>query len=250
MSMDLPMALTNQREGVEIWDGLSQKVVMSWRPRNGQRFTCGIDPFRNLNANQAKANSKLGFSLSNSRQSDGGMAILWEYDDSIDHGKSKKDWNSFRCVLSYRYRPATQEEYFEDVIMACQYFGAMMFPEQNVEAFIAYVYKRGYGGYFLFEMGLDGRPKPLPGKWTGTETQQELVREYKDYIEFRGHVENHDDLLGEIKSFQGLESFTRLDLKTAFGYALLGSKSRYREIISTLGSDDAIDLDGSGLRMW
>jgi hypothetical protein len=250
MSMDLPMAITNQREGVEIWDGLSQKVVMSWRPRNGQRFTCGIDPFRNLNANQAKANSKLGFSLSNSRQSDGGIGILWEYDDSVDHGKTKKDWDSFRCVLSYRYRPATQEEYFEDVIMACQYFGAMMFPEQNVEAFIAYVYKRGYGGYFLFEMGLDGRPKPLPGKWTGTETQQELVREYKDYIEFRGHVENHDDLLSEIKSFQGLESFTRLDLKTAFGYALLGSKSRYREILGNMGNNDAIDLDGSGLRMW
>jgi hypothetical protein len=117
-----------------------------------------------------------------------------------------------------------------------------------VEAFIAYVYKRGYGGYFLFEMGLDGRPKPLPGRWTGTETQQDLVREYKDYIEFRGHKENHDDLLSEIKQFQGLESFTRLDLKTAFGYALLGSKSRYRELLSNIESSDGIDLSGSGLR--
>jgi hypothetical protein len=248
MSMDMPLQLTNQREGVEIWDGLSQKVVMSWRPRNGQRFTCGIDPFRNLSASQSLANKKEGFSLSSSRQSDGGMAILWEYDDNIDHGKTKKDWDSFKCILSYRYRPATQEEYFEDVIMACQYYGALMYPEQNVEAFIAHVYKRGYGGYFLFDMGFDGRPKPLPGRWTGTETQQDLIREYKDYIEFRGHKENHDDLLLEIKSFKGIESFTRLDLKTAFGFALLGSKSRYREILSNMESSDAIDLDGSGLR--
>jgi hypothetical protein len=126
--------------------------------------------------------------------------------------------------------------------MACQFFGAMMFPEQNVEAFIAHVYKRGYGGYFLFDMGLDGRPKPLPGKWTGAETQQDLVREYKDYIELRGHKENHDDLLLEIKQFKGVESFTNLDLKTAFGYALLGSKSRYREILSGAGNSNALDL--------
>jgi len=52
----------------------------------------------------------------------------------------------------------------------------------------------------------------------------------------------------EIKSFKGVESFTRLDLKTAFGFALLGSKSRYREILSHMESDDCIDLDGSGLR--
>jgi hypothetical protein len=217
---------------------------MSWRPRNGQRFTCGIDPFRNLNATQAKANSKLGFSLSNSRQSNGGIGMLWEYDESIDRGKDKKDWDSFTCVLSYTYRTATQEEYFEDVIMACQFFGAMMYPEQNVEAFIAHVYKRGYGGYFLFDMGLDGRLKPLPGKWTGTETQQDIVREYKDYIEQRGHKEKHDDLLTEIKSFKGVEDFTRLDLKTAFGYALLGSKSRYREILSNIGQENYVDLSG------
>ena len=248
MSMDLPMVMTNQREGIEVWDGLSQKSVMSWRPRNGQRFTCGIDPFRNLNANQAKAKAKTGFSLSNSRQSNGGIAILWEYDEHIDKGKGKKDWDSFRCILSYNYRPMTQEEYFEDVIMACQYYGAMMYPEQNVEAFIAYVYKRGYGGYFLFDLGLDGRPKPLPGRWTGTEAQQDMIREYKDYIELRGHKENHDDLLLEIKQFRGTEDFTRLDLKTAFGYALLGSKTRYRELLSNMESGDSIDLSGSGLR--
>jgi hypothetical protein len=247
MSKDLPVQMTNQREAVEIWDMLSGKATISWRPVNGQRFTCGIDPFRNLKAIDAKSNAKQGFSLSNSRQSNGGIAILWEYDDRIDHGKPKKDWDSFRCVLSYTYRPATQDEYFEDCIMACQYFGAMMYPEQNVEAFIAHVYKRGFGGYFLFDLGYDGKLSDKPGKWTGAETHQELIREYKDYIEMRGHTENHDDLLNEIKIFRGVESFTHLDLKTAFGYALLGSKSRYREILSGMGESNAIDLDGWGV---
>jgi hypothetical protein len=122
-----------------------------------------------------------------------------------------------------------------------------MYPEQNVEAFIAHVYKRGYGGYFLFDMGIDGRMKPLPGRWTGTETQQDMIREYKDYIEERGHKENHDDLLLEIKQFRGTESFTTLDLKTAFGFALLGSKSRYREILNNFGNNSSVDFEGWGL---
>ena len=243
LSMDLPSQLTNQREMIEVWDGLNMKWVKSWKPINGVRFTCGVDPFRNLKATEAKMSSKMGTNFSGTRQSDGGIGILWEYDEGLDRNKPKNEWQSFKCVLSYRYRPATQEEFFEDVIMAIQYFGAMCFPEQNVEAFLGYMFKRGYGGYFLYDIGLDGKQKPLPGRYTGTEVQQEIIREYKDYITFRGHVENHDDLLGEIKAFRGLEDFTTKDLKTAFGFALLGSKSRYREIMQ---SQDAftINLDG------
>jgi len=246
MSMDLPEQLTNQREMIEVWDGLLGKWTPSWKPINGVRFTCGVDPFRNLKTTEAKASIKLGANLSSSRQSDGGIAILWEYDESLDKDKTKMDWSSYKCVLSYRYRPATPEDFYEDAIMACQYFGAMCYPEQNVEAFLAYVYKRGYGGYFLYDIGLDGKQKPLPGRYTGTEVQQEIVREYKSYIEFRGHVENHDDLLNEIKTFRGLEDFTLKDLKTAFGFALLGSKSRYREFMSNVSSD-VVDFSGYGL---
>ena len=86
----------------------------------------------------------------------------------------------------------------------------------------------------------------MPGRYTGTETQQEIVREYKDYIEFRGHVENHDDLLTEIKGFKGLEDFTTKDLKVAFGFALLGSKSRYRDVMANLSSA-TVDFSGYSL---
>ena len=243
MSIDIPVALRNQKERYEIWDGLSQKMVASWRPINGQRFTLGCDPYRNLNATQAKQASKIGTSMSNSRQSDGGIAILWEHDPSIDNSTNKKEWKSFRCVLSYRYRPATQAVYFEDILMAAQYFGAVIYPEQNVERLIEYIFERGYGGYFLYDIGLDGKQKSLPGRYNATETNQDMVREIKDYINFRGHIECHDDLLNECKSFRGVEDFTRLDLKTAFGMSLLGSKSRYREILS-MGSGESLDIKG------
>jgi hypothetical protein len=197
-----------------------------------------------LKATDLKQAGRMGSSTSSSRQSDGGIAILWEFDPAIDGNKSKKDWDSFRCVCSYRYRPSTQEEYFSDVLMCAQYFGAMIYPEQNVEAFIVYMYSHGFGGYGLHDCDImTGKMKPLPGRYNSTDTNQDMVREIKDYIEFRGHVECHDDLLQEIRIFKGTEDFTKLDLKTAFGMALLGSKSRYREIMSA-GEGDALAIDG------
>ena len=61
---------------------------------------------------------------------------------------------------------------------------------------------------------------------------------------FEGIRECHDDLLNEIKSCRGVEDFTRLDLKTAFGMALLGSKSRYREILGDSNVESVPRIDG------
>lgn len=243
MSMDIPDMLTNQREAYEVWDGLSQKVIPSWRPINGQRFTMGCDPYRNLKTQEAKLGAKFGGGMSNSRQSDGGIVVLWEHDPEIDKSTNRKEWESFRVVLTYRYRPPTQEDYFEDILMAAQYFGAMIYPEQNVDALVPYIYKRGYFGYCLFDIGIDGKQKPLPGRYNATETNQDMIRAAKDYIEFRGHVECHDDLLRECKSLRGIEDVTHKDIFAAFGMSLLGSKSRYREILS-MGGGDELEIDG------
>lgn len=243
ISMDLPEQLTNQREQIEVWDGLNQKIVPAWRPIKGYKFTLGADPFRNLKAQEAKQGTRFGVNMSNSRQSDGGIVILWEHDTDIDRGTDRTIWESFRVVLTYRYRPATQEEYYEDIIMAAQYFGAMIYPEQNVENLISHIYKRGYAGYFLFDIGLDGKQKSLPGRYNATDTNQDMIREVKDYIQFRGHIECHDDLLNEVKNLKGVEDVTHKDIFAAFGMALLGSKSRYREIIEST-NNDSFAIDG------
>jgi len=249
MSMDIPMQLTNQRMPIEVFYPQKGIVVPAWRPVNGQRFTCGIDMFRNLKQADSKSKDRLDGSISTSRQSNGGIAILWEHDPAIDSGQDQKQWQSYRCVLSYNYRPSTQVEFMEDVLMACQYFGAMMYPEQNVERFIEYAYDRRMGGYFLFDTEItSGRLKALPGKYTTNDVLQDMMRDAKDYIEFRAHVENHDDLLNEWKTLRGLEDITRHDLFVAFGMALLGSKSRYRQLMSNFDNNDSIDLDGWGFK--
>lgn len=239
ISMDLPKQLTNQRTMSEMYDPLKGIWKPSWTPVNGHRFTLGVDMFRNLTPIQAKQASKLGGSMTNSRQSNGGLAILWEKDSQYP--------NSGRCVLSYNYRPKTQTEFMEDALMAAQYFGAMIYPEQNVERFIEYMFDRGYAGYGLYDIDLNtGKLKSLPGRYTTNEVLQEIFRAYKDYIEEKGEGEEHDDLLMQIKSIKGVEDATRNDLFVAFGMSLLGSKSRYREVISNPESD-VVDFSGFGL---
>jgi hypothetical protein len=190
----------------------------------------------------------MGTSMSNSRQSDGGLCLLWEYDESIDKGKPKKDWETDRVVLTYRYRPATWNEFVDDMLMAAHYYGAMIYPEYNVEAIVKDTIDAGMGGYLLFDLDLmTGKPKPMPGRYTSTDTWQEVIPLAKDYIEFHGHKENHDDLLNEFKGLKGIEDFTHKDLHAAFGMCRLGSNSRYRTYMQTQESGDSMDLDGWGL---
>jgi len=237
MSMDLPQNLTNKYRSIDFYDGLRQVWRQSLTPLDGYKFTCGVDMFRNLSPIQAKQASKLGGFASNSRQSNGGIAILWESDPEYP--------NSGRCILSYNYRPSTQQEFMDDVLMAAQYFGAMIYPEQNVERFIEYLFDNNYGGYGLYDTDLStGRFKPLPGRYTTNETLQEIFREYKDYIERKGAEEEHDDLLVQMKNIRGVEDATRNDLFVAFGMALLGSKSRVREIIKNENLGESIPIDG------
>jgi hypothetical protein len=236
--------MSNRMVKTEVWDYSKSMFVPSWSPLDGFRFTLGADSFRIINKNDAKNASKFGGSASNSRQSDGGICMLWEYDSSIDGNKNKKDWDSDRVMLTYRWRPQTWNEFVDDVIMAAQFWGAMIYPEYNVEAIVRDIYAKGYGGFFLFDLDLmTGKPKPMPGCYTTNEVLQEIMVDTKDYIEFHGHKENHDDLLGEFKHLRGLEDFTHKDLHVAFGMARKGSKSRHRDIMRQ-GTGDSFAIDG------
>jgi hypothetical protein len=249
MSWDIPAQMTNQRTATELVNPLNGKLMRSWSPINGHKFTCGVDMFRNLKATDSKLAAKYSGSGSNSRQSNGGIAILMEHDPAIDKDSDQKQWKTYRCVLSYNYRPSTQMEFMEDVLMAAQYFGAMIYPEQNVERFIEHTYDRNMGGYFLYDTELaTGRLKSLPGRYTTNDVLQDMMRDAKDYIEFRGHMEEHDDLLLEWKNLRGIESITHHDLFVAFGMALLGSKSRYRQLMQDFGKEDSFDLTGWGFK--
>jgi hypothetical protein len=239
LAMMLPIDQTNLKNQIMWFDGETGFPTPAWEPRFKNRFTCGCDPFRYANKTEGK------FHETGSRQSDGGISVLWEHDPTVDRDPDMSKWKSRKFVLSYRHRPRSQEEYNEDVLMACVYFGAMLYPETNVETTWKHFIDRGYAGYLKYDIdSLTGRRKDRPGFYSLTNSKNDLFAELKDYISYRSHEEPFDEFLLECKNIRGPEEMTKYDRLVAHGGALLGSRSLYGKVRDSLSNTITIDVCG------
>lgn len=219
MSMEMPPEQTNLKKRTMGFDIEKNKYVPMFEPVYKSRFVCGADPFEYSNQ---KADTGV------SKQSDGGIAVLWEHDVTIDKSENPYDWESRTFVVSYRYRPASLQEYNEDVLMVCEYYGAMVFMERNKTSTWEYFIRRGRGGYLKHEQDLTtGKLADKPGFYSQSASKDELFAEIKDYITFRGHQEEHLPFLEECRNIRSKDEMTKYDRLTAHGAALLGSRSSH-----------------------
>jgi hypothetical protein len=208
------------------FDASQGTYVPMWKPVSQYNITLGADPIRIIGKNEAKT------SISGTRQSDFGIAGLLD-----DKGMKQ-------FILTYRYRPATQEEGMEDVIMAMVYLNAMLNQENNVERLFEYIMQRGYGGYLIWDIDIrTGKTKDKPGIYTSAESKMAYFSAMKGFIEDYAEIQNHDDMLQEIKDIRGLEDMTHRDLFTAGCLALMGNQSKYRQIMAFQNNFE-INLDG------
>jgi hypothetical protein len=217
MSMELPKEHTNLKRKTLIWDVEKGGMIPSWEPVYKSRFTLGCDPFEYSNTKVDTGTSK---------QSDGGIAVLRSRDMSIDKGDDPHTWSTRRFVLSYRYRPASLLEYNEDVLMAAEYYGAMVFMERNKTGTWEHFIRRGRGGFLKYQMDLTtGKLADKPGYYAQGASKDEMFGELKDYIEFRGAEEDHLGFLEEARNIKAKDELTKYDKLAAHGAALLGDKS-------------------------
>jgi hypothetical protein len=217
ISMELPPEQSNLKKRGMGWDVEKNKFVPQYEPVFKSRFTAGCDPFEYSNQKTDTGASK---------QSDGGLSVLWEHDADKDKGDNQTEWESRRFVLSYRYRPASLQDFNEDCLMACEYFGAMIFMERNKTSTWEYFIRRGRGGYLKYEQDLTtGKLADKPGFYSQSASKDELFAEIKDYINYRGHKENHLLFLEECRNIRSKDEMTKYDRLTAHGAALLGSRS-------------------------
>ena len=171
-------------------------TILHYAPMNARYFIASADTLGFDTQSVAKMRE------SRSRQSDGGLAIFWDRDPSVDPGEDISQWESYRFVLSYRFRPNSLEEYQEDVLMACIFWGAYLFPESNRENLIQFFYQRGYAGYLLYDIdNISGKRKARPGFFSLEASKMNLFTAVKDYIRYRGHTEYFKSFLEECKIF-------------------------------------------------
>jgi len=206
----------NKRVQQQVFDRQKNAYKMAYSPIMPKFISCG-DPFQFNTKTQAELRRD------RSRWSNGGGATLRRRDMSIDTTDVISDWKSYGFVCTYNNRIAILDEYCEDMIMMCQFFGSLMYPETNVPRLYEYFLERGYGGYLAYGIDpLTGKIKDKPGFFT--RDKQKLFQANKDYIDKRGHVENHDDYLMECKQIPGIEYLTDFDLFVACGGCIMGDQ--------------------------
>ena len=118
-----------------------------WFPGNFNFGTAGADPFR---VDEVTSNKK----------SMGTGAIFREHDPNIDpEYKDVSEWKTNCFIATYCNRPL-RDEYAEDILMACVYYGIPIFPEMNLVVLDDYFRARGYAGFLLHQKDVHFRIKP------------------------------------------------------------------------------------------
>jgi hypothetical protein len=198
-------------------------------PRN-PRFIASADPFKN---NKTKSHG--------SRISNGGGAVFWIHDEEIDPvTKDIMEWESNRTVCTYEFRPSgkpnmtPKDEYCEDMVMMMEWFGALMYPERNVQDLIDYIEERNRTGYFLYTVKQTRYGKQieeLPGfDTTGDKIKDELFKGMAGYIRIHGERERHIEVLQDCMDINGIADMTHYDRLTSVMGCLKGTKSHYIKV--------------------
>lgn len=187
----------------------SQRQYMSdadgqYRPYRTNYFV-GADAFR---FDQAEDN----------RMSDGGIVVKWGRDKLMDSDeKPIEEWSSDLFVCTYQFRPPTTDEFAEDVLKTCQYYGAQVLAEENADAVIKKFKEWGFGGYLIFMKDSSGKYRNKPGFYTGGNNKEQIFNANRDYIERRGRFDRHIELLEDFNTIRSMKEMTKFDRFTAAG---------------------------------
>lgn len=207
-----------------------------WFPETPIKYVASGDPF--------KFETTEGH-----RKSNGAGAVFWLRDYNVDPDVVDGDphdirqWESNRFVCTYNMRVENKEEYLEDMLMMCVYWGAMMYPEINLAYIMDHFNNRKYGGYLYYDVDeRTGKRKTNPGFNSLTATKNDIFSSSMQYIKLHGHREHHIELLDEYLNIPGIEKMKDYDLFTAAGGCLLAAqKPIYRAYVD--GKENETGLD-------
>ena len=224
------------------YDSLENTEREVYKPRYPNRFTCGADPF-NFKKDSDMNIDGVRTAKSNSRLSDGGIAVFWHRDYSLDpEDKNVRDWESNRFVCTYRYRESDDDKYAEDVLLTCLYYGAMCFPEVNIKVVWKKFLEWGYGGFLKYDIDKNTmKGKDYPGVNQLDRSKQEGFNLLRTHIALHGHREMHEDLITEWRNIQRIEDMNSYDLLAASLCALLGEQSIHAKL-EERDNEDLYDL--------
>ena len=243
--------LANVSKGNFIWAQGIKDTRVIFVPNNNGRFNISWVPPNNLQNNivlknglKYPGNEHIGafgcdsYDISGTVDGRGSKGAL--------HGLTKfsmEDAPANHFFLEYVARPETAEIFFEDVLMACVFYGMPILAENNKPRLLYYFKRRGYRGFSI------NRPDKIWNKLSTTEKEiggipnssedikQAHAAAIESYIEeFVGKLENEygdmyfQDTLIDWSGFN-INNRTKHDATISSGLAIMAcNKNRYRPI--------------------
>lgn len=232
--------LANKRIRDMMWDPFDMIEKEVWTPLHPEKGTIGADAY------DFKKKSEVKQSHSKTGMSDGGITAFWEYDESIDGDKSsRQEWRSDNIVCTYRYRPKTDDDFCEDVLKTCIWYGWMVYPEMNIPI----VYKKfrewGYMGYLKFDIDPEGRMKNEPGVYLHGNNKKDGFSTLRTFFQYRTKQIKHLRLLEEARDITNIEDLRNYDMLASCMVALMGAQSQYAKVLQRI-TEESIDISKFG----
>jgi hypothetical protein len=207
-------------------------VVRTWKPKNDLRFRIGCDPVQH------------GVETVDKRVSDSATYVFRMFDHSVDNDVNKVykesdfddpndyrigrlKWKTYVPIVEYIYRNDDPDDFFEDMIKLCRFFGCQILIENNKNNIINKFFDRGYKEFIMYRpkdtWTADGSSQSTPGIPGVGPVQQQYIGEIKTYIMQHAHRIPFKRLVKDLIKFRK-KNITMHDPTVAFGVTLLALK--------------------------
>ena len=236
-----------------VWSGEPFNSDVQWRPNTkGKFFTTWIPPKDLANKSVSKvfmgknvrfpSNNHIGCFgvdsydiMGNLKDKSGSDGAIVGYTKMSQTGAP-----SHSFFLKYKERPDKRDDFYDDVIKACQFFGFYALIESNKSRVLEYMYDKGFTGYAMRRQDkkwrhLNDSEKLWGGMPSSTPVIEDQASLLKDYIlDFVGQDLDNDckvwfaDLITEWINFD-LNNRKLFDLGVASGFALMGASYRVKQ---------------------
>lgn len=219
---------TNKFIKDRVWNNITGEYIYAYKPQNPRFINCG-DTYKWDNRSELKIRKE----KKSSKLSDGGGCMLRMRDYSIDSvDKPIDQWETYTFWASYSYRHPDVKDYAADMLNACIYWGAYMYPEMENPYLAEYFINNGYAGYLLHTIDEStGRLRDKPGYFAKRD-KQKIFTLIGSYIETRIGKERSARFLQDCSSIRGIDDMRYYDLFTSFGGALLAHESLHIQVLN------------------
>lgn len=271
--------IDTQLEYLPTWTGGLRRGRLKWTNGFGSRVTWedGEDPEKYFfNGLVFMDNQKLGRSNNTGYDLDGNIIPMNSSKitagvDPFDHkktadGKNSKaaayffiklnptDPNNTNLIaMEYYGRRKTPNQFYEDMLMACLYFGCQINPENTKSGIINFFDDKGYGAFIMKrpDSAIDPNARGRGADTDGTPSNTTFVINAHlaamiEYVDAYAHLIYYKELLEELLRFD-VTNRTEFDRCMAFGYTLLAAlaKKTFNAEIEAANINDFYEEYGS-----